>query len=39
MGPQARPGHFANAVDACLEPDPDRRPTLQDLTRDLTALT
>jgi hypothetical protein len=33
------PAAFANAVDACLEPDPDRRPTLQDLTRDLTALT
>lgn len=32
------PAPFANAVDACLEPDPARRPTLEDLTRSLEAL-
>ena len=32
------PAAFADAVDACLEPDPARRPALQDLTRSLEAL-
>lgn len=32
------PAVFANAVDSCLEPDPARRPTLEDLTRSLEAL-
>lgn len=32
------PAAFANAIDACLEPDPARRPTLEELTRNLQAL-
>ncbi len=32
------PAAFANAVDACLEPEPARRPTLAELTRNLKAL-
>jgi serine/threonine protein kinase len=32
------PAGFANAVDACLEPDPARRPTLEEITRNLQAL-
>lgn len=32
------PVAFANAVDACLEPDPARRPTLAELTRILQSL-
>ncbi len=32
------PAAFANAIDACLEPDPTRRPTLEELTRYLQAL-
>ena len=32
------PASFANAVDACLEPDPARRPTLEELARSLEAL-
>ncbi len=33
------PKAFAGIVDQCLEPDPDKRPTLTDLTKALTALT
>jgi serine/threonine protein kinase len=32
------PVAFANAVDACLEPDPARRPTLEELASNLKAL-
>ena len=32
------PADFADAVDACLEPDPARRPTLQELTQTLEKL-
>jgi serine/threonine protein kinase len=32
------PAAFANAIDACLEPDPARRPTLEELIRNLQAL-
>jgi serine/threonine protein kinase len=32
------PATFANVVDACLEPDPTRRPTLENLTRNLQTL-
>ncbi len=32
------PSAFANTVDSCLEPDSARRPTLEDLTRNLEAL-
>ena len=32
------PAAFADAIDACLEPDPARRPTLEELTRNLQAL-
>jgi serine/threonine protein kinase len=33
------PAGFAHTVDACLQPDPTRRPTLEELTRTLEALT
>jgi eukaryotic-like serine/threonine-protein kinase len=33
------PAAFANAIDACLELDPARRPTLKKLTINLQALT
>ena len=32
------PAAFAHTVDACLEPDPARRPTLEGLARNLKAL-
>lgn len=32
------PAAFAKAIDACLEPDPARRPTLRDLTKSLNEL-
>jgi len=32
------PAGFAQAVDACLQPDPTRRPTLQELANNLEAL-
>lgn len=32
------PAAFANAVDACLEPDPARRPTLEELSKNLESL-
>jgi len=32
------PAAFANAVDTCLEPDPARRPTLEELASNLKAL-
>jgi serine/threonine protein kinase len=32
------PAAFAKAIDACLEPDPARRPTLEELTESLKAL-
>ena len=32
------PAAFANTVDACLHPDPARRPTLEELARSLEAL-
>jgi serine/threonine protein kinase len=33
------PASFAHTVDACLQPNPTRRPTLEELTRTLEALT
>ena len=33
------PGAFGGLVDRCLEPDPDKRPTLAELTNALKALT
>lgn len=32
------PASFAHTLDACLQPDPTRRPTLEELTRTLEAL-
>jgi hypothetical protein len=32
------PVAFAHTVDACLQPDPTRRPTLQELASNLEAL-